>query len=129
MRRVGLNFRTESEFEEKLRKLESIRDEDVDPVVIDMTDEEVVNNVEIDNDFEDSVSYTINNADEILYNTCGSTEPSKPNQKCDTCDQWVHNRCCIKPALTKNVCLRRFYIFYHQNLNKPLISPLEDMEQ
>ncbi|CAC5371480.1 unnamed protein product [Mytilus coruscus] len=88
----------EREFEEKLRKLDGIRDEDVDPVVIDMTDddsqdsqrtipymfsegEEEGNDVENDNDFEDSVSDTINHADEILCNTCGSTEPSKPIQK------------------------------------------------
>ncbi|XP_052095900.1 uncharacterized protein LOC127731076 [Mytilus californianus] len=144
----------EREFEEKLRKLDGIRDEDVDPVVIDMTDndsqdsqrtipymfsegEEEGNDVENDNDFEDSVSDTINDADEILCNTCGSTEPPKPIQKdkyiswfqCDACDQWVHNRCCTKPALAKNVCLRCFSIFNHRNLSEPLISPLEEMEQ
>ena len=102
----------EREFEEKLRKLDGIRDEDVDPVVIDMTDddsqdsqrtisymfserEEEGNDVENDNDFEDTVSDTINDADEILCNTCGSIEPPKPIQKdkyiswfqCDACDQ------------------------------------------
>ncbi|CAC5417449.1 unnamed protein product [Mytilus coruscus] len=119
----------EREFEEKLRQLDGIRDEDVNPVVIDMTDddsqdsqrtipymfsegEEEGNDDENDNDFEDSVSDTINDADEILCNTCGSIEPPKPIQKdkyiswfqCDACDQWVHNRCCTKPALMKNVC-------------------------
>ncbi|CAC5398337.1 unnamed protein product [Mytilus coruscus] len=95
------------------------------------------NDVENDNDFEDSVSDTINDDDEILCNTCGSTEPPKPIQKdkyiswfhCDACDQWVHNRCCTKPALAKNVCLRCFSIFNHRNLSEPLISPLEEMEQ
>ncbi|CAG2192069.1 unnamed protein product [Mytilus edulis] len=102
----------EREFEEKLRKLDGIRDEDVAPVVIDMTDddsqdsqrtisymfserEEEGNDVENDNDFEDTVSDTINDADEILCNTCGSIEPPKPIQKdkyiswfqCDACDQ------------------------------------------
>ncbi|CAC5356318.1 unnamed protein product [Mytilus coruscus] len=79
----------EREFEEKLRQLDGIRDEDVNPVVIDMTDddsqdsqrtipymfsegEEEGNDDENDNDFEDSVSDTINDADEILCNTCGS---------------------------------------------------------
>ncbi|CAC5376505.1 RSF1 [Mytilus coruscus] len=144
----------EREFEEKLRQLDGIRDEDVNPVVIDMTDddsqdsqrtipymfseeEEEGNDDENDNDFEDSVSDTINDADEILCNTCGSIEPPKPIQKdkyiswfqCDACDQWVHNRCCTKPALAKNVCLWCFSIFNHRNLSEPLISPLEEMEQ
>ncbi|CAC5394858.1 unnamed protein product [Mytilus coruscus] len=141
------------EFEEKLRKLDGIRDEDVNPVVIDMTDDdsddsqktipymisegEEEGNNENDVDFEDSVPDTINDADEILCNTCGSTEPPKSIQKdkyiswfqCDTCDQWVHNRCCTKPALARNVCLRCFSILNHRNLSEPLISPIEDMEQ
>ncbi|CAG2199638.1 unnamed protein product [Mytilus edulis] len=141
------------EFEEKLRKLDGIRDEDVNPVVIDMTDDDSDDSQktipymfsegegegtnENDVDFEDSVPDTINDADEILCNTCGSTEPPKSIQKdkyiswfqCDTCDQWVHNRCCTKPALARNVCLRCFSILNHRNLSEPLISPIEDMEQ
>ena len=141
------------EFEEKLRKLDGIRDEDVNPVVIDMTDDDSDDSQktipymfsegegegtnENDVDFEDSVPDTINDADEILCNTCGSTEPPKSIQKdkyiswfqCDTCDQWVHNRFCTKPALARNVCLRCFSILNHRNLSEPLISPIEDMEQ
>ncbi|CAC5358842.1 unnamed protein product [Mytilus coruscus] len=138
------------EFEEKLRKLDGIRDEDVNPVVNDMTDddsddsqktipyqfsegEEGIN----ENGFEDSVSHTINDADVILCNTCGNTEPPTSIQKekyissfkCDTCDRWVHNRCCTKPALARNVCLRCFSIFNHRNLSEPLILPIEDKEQ
>ncbi|CAG2231032.1 unnamed protein product [Mytilus edulis] len=86
--------------------------------------------------YEDTVSDTINDADEILCNTCGSIDPPKPIQKdkyiswfqCDACDQWVHNRCCTKPALAKNVCLRCFSIFNHRNLSEPLNSPLEEMK-
>ncbi|CAC5388544.1 unnamed protein product [Mytilus coruscus] len=78
----------------ELNPIDGIRDKDVDPVVIDMTDDdsqdsqrtipyifsegEEGNDVENDNDFEDSVSDTINDAYEILCNTCGSTEPPKP---------------------------------------------------
>lgn len=71
MRPAGLNFSMESWFEEKLQKINSIRHEDFDLVVIDMTDkdsqgtipyvfsegEEVVNNVENDDDLQDNVSY------------------------------------------------------------------------
>ncbi|VDI63173.1 Hypothetical predicted protein [Mytilus galloprovincialis] len=98
--------------------------------------EEMGNN-ENDVDFEESVPDTINDADAILCTTCGSTEPPKSIQKdkyiswfqCDTCDQWVHNRCCTKPALARNVCLRCFSILNHRNLSEPLISKIEDIEQ
>lgn len=74
-------------FEKKLRKLDVIKNVDVIPVLIDVTyddnqktipcmflEEEVGNNKN-DVDFDDSFSDTINNADEILCKTYGSTEP------------------------------------------------------
>ena len=141
------------EYEEKLWQMDGLRDEEVSRVVIHLTDDSDSDDSQVtipycisegegddeenDCDGDDDTFETIDQAGEVLCNTCGNTEPPKSIQKerhidwfqCDFCDQWVHNRCCTKRALAKNTCLRCFSILNHRDLSAPLSSSPEDMEQ
>ncbi|CAC5390021.1 unnamed protein product [Mytilus coruscus] len=110
------------EYEEKLWQIDGLRDKALSPVIIHMTDDETddsqatiaywhegsTDDEEIDMDIVDGyVSDTSDQADVILCKICHDTDPPGRVPKrdrgthidwfqCDTCDQWLHNKCCTK---------------------------------
>lgn len=86
------------------------------------------------------VSDTSDQAAVILCKICHDTDPSgrvlRRHQgthtdlfQCHTCDQWLHNKCCTKPALAQIMCPRCYSLLHHRNLSETLVSPLDDVEQ
>ncbi|CAG2253766.1 unnamed protein product [Mytilus edulis] len=143
------------EYEEKLWQIDGLRDKALSPVIIHMTDDETddsqativycqeggTDDEEIDMDIVDGyVSDTSDQADVILCKICHDTDPPGRVPKrdrgthidwfqCDTCDQWLHNKCCTKPALAQIMCPRCYSLLHHRNLSETLVSPLDDVEQ
>ncbi|CAC5422960.1 unnamed protein product [Mytilus coruscus] len=140
------------EYDEKLWQIDGLRDKALSPV---MSDDETddsqaaiaywheggTDDDEIDMDIVDGyVSDTSDQADVILCKLCRDTDPPGRVPKrergthidwfqCDTCDQWLHNKCCTKPSLAQIMCPRCYSLLHHRNLSKTLVAPLEDAEQ
>lgn len=136
------------EVEEKLWQVDGLREDEVSPLVIDMTEEDSDSETDdcLDNgvgdDFKnDDMDYDFpeaNNNSDVSKpcKVCHAAEP--PNiKKCETdiqwyqceyCEDWLHDKCCTGAARKENMCLWCYSILHHRNLSQPLLFEPMDTE-
>lgn len=116
------------EVEEKLWKLDGVQeDEEVAPVVIDMTDSEDSDSDmdtdsgddENDSDSDESMGFVEESDDEVTCCVCGDyNAPGKSRKivwvECEVCKRWSH-RICTKPSLKSGKCVQCWNTLYGLN--------------
>ena len=126
------------EFEEKLWQIDGLRDEEVSPFLIDVTEGDS-DDSDIEDSFEEGEGDDNENdmdictgfPDDTLCNICQKVRKGKKAVlfQCDMCGAWFHDKCCTKAALKENMCTRCHSILHHRNLSEPLFFPQVDAEK
>lgn len=137
-----------TEVEENFWLVDGVRDEEISPFIIDLT-EEFDTDTDTDDDFDEgdgdeendvdidtNISDPIDDSDVQPCKVCHELEP--PNTKkrekniswfqCLYCDDWVHDKCCKGAARKADTCLRCFSILRHRELSTQLLIEPMDTE-
>nr|XP_034334823.1 uncharacterized protein LOC117691984 [Crassostrea gigas] len=115
------------EVEEKLWKLDGVQDEEVAPVVIDLTDsDDSASDMDTDSgdddndsDSDESMGFVEESDDEVTCCICGDyNAPGKSRKivwvECELCKRWSH-RICTKPSLKSDKCVQCWNALYGLN--------------